>query len=368
VSAESTGPAIDPAELAPHHYGGQAVLEGVMMRGRDRWAVAVRRPTGDIWLECHPVSDAPWRRRWLRLPLVRGCYALIDSLSIGTRALRIAAERSLEGDDADDAGGAAVGASLLLAVVLFVGVFIVLPSAATKGLDTLLGGPFGDGVLFHTLESLVRIAVFLGYLWAISRLPEIRRVFRYHGAEHRTIAAWEHDEVLEPDAVQRYSTVHVRCGTNFLILVMLLALVVYTVGGVLVPPPPDAGAFTAVLYHVALRVVLLPVVAGLAYEGLRLGAARGDRPLVRVLMRPGLWLQRITTAPPTTDQVEVAIRAFEAVAPPAHLAGRVARHLPSAVTLARTGLPVALAHASTRQDGDPWPADDRPADDPPRTR
>ncbi len=176
----------------------------------------------------------------------------------------------------------------------------------------------------------MRILIFLGYLSAISLVADIRRVFQYHGAEHKTIAAWEHGEVLEPTTVDRYSTLHVRCGTNFLIMVMLLALVVYTVVGTIVPAP-DGGVLVAIGYHVALRIVLLPVIAGLAYEGLRLGAARGDNPVVAALMKPGLWLQMITTKPPTTDQIEVAIRAFEAVVPDEHLVGRVAPGLPSRV-------------------------------------
>jgi uncharacterized protein YqhQ len=344
VSAETTGPAMDPVAPAAHHYGGQAVLEGVMMRGLDRWAIAVRRPNGDLWLESHPVPDTPDRRRWLRWPLVRGCYALVESLSIGSRALRIAAHRAVDDDGGpdEDRRGAAVAVSMVVALVLFVGIFILLPSAGTKAVDTLLGGGLGDGVAFHTLESVARIAILLAYLWAISLLPEIRRVFQHHGAEHQTIAAWEHDEVLDPRTVASYSTLHVRCGTNFLVLVMLLALVVYSVGGALVPPPADAGFGVALAYHVILRVVLLPVVAGLAYEGLRLGAAAGDHPVVRLLMAPGLWLQRLTTRQPTPDQIEVALRAFEAVVPVEDRGDRFPRDLPSAVTIAPGGLPIHL--------------------------
>ncbi|MTV26055.1 DUF1385 domain-containing protein [Nitriliruptoraceae bacterium ZYF776] len=361
------GGSVAPPEAAGHYYGGQAVLEGVMMRGADRWAVAVRRPDGELWLECHPVSDLPRRRPWLTRPLVRGCYALVDSLAIGMKALGVAADQAFEDDAADDdeGSGVAMGASMALAAVLFVGVFIFLPSAGTKGVDRLVGGVLGDGVWFHLVESVVRIGIFLGYLWSISLLADIRRVFQYHGAEHKTIAAWEHGEVLDPDGVDRHSTLHVRCGTNFLILVMLLATVVYTLGGVLVPPPADVGFLGGVVYHVLLRVVLLPVVAGLAYEGLRLGAAHGDHLLVRALMKPGLWLQLITTKPPTRDQIEVAIRAFEAVVPAEHRTGRVAPGLPSVVTLADDGLPVELTAATTRRDGDPPPPgrDGVPADE-----
>jgi uncharacterized protein YqhQ len=349
-------PSNDPMEMAPHYYGGQAVIEGVMMRGADRWAVAVRRPAGDIWLECHPTSDLPQRRPWVTKPMLRGCFALADSLTIGMKALGISATQALEEDERDEMGGAAVGASMLLALAIFIGIFIFLPSAGTKGVDALIGDVMGDGVWFHLVESAVRIVIFLAYLWAISLMADIRRVFQYHGAEHKTIAAWEHGEVLEPENVDRYSTLHVRCGTNFLIMVMLLAVVVYTAGGLLVPPQAvfgeDVGWFLAVIYHVLLRVILLPVVAGLAYEGLRLGAAYGDNLLVRGLMKPGLWLQLITTKQPTPDQIEVAIRSFEAVVPAERREGRVPLTLNSPITLASDGLPVTLTEAEVRVDGE----------------
>ncbi|MFP4312419.1 MAG: DUF1385 domain-containing protein [Nitriliruptoraceae bacterium] len=335
----------DVAEMAPHYYGGQAVLEGVMMRGADRWAVAVRRPDGDIWLECHPTSTLPRRKPWLKWPMVRGCYALVDSLSIGMKALGISADQAFEEEDEEELSSTAMGLSMLLALLLFIGVFIFLPSVATKGLDALIGNVMGDGLWFHLVESAVRIVVFLAYLWSISLLGDIRRVFQYHGAEHKTIAAWEHGEVLEPERVDRYSTLHVRCGTNFLILVMLLAVVIYTAGGLLVPPPEGIAWWGAVLYHVILRIVLLPVVAGAAYEGLRLGAAKGDNPLVRAIMKPGLWLQLITTKQPTRDQIEVAIRSFEAVVPAEHREGRVPSSLTSPILLAHDTLPVTLAAA-----------------------
>jgi uncharacterized protein YqhQ len=344
------GAAHDHPQLAPDYYGGQAVVEGVMMRGADTWAVAVRQPDDSIWVETHAVSDLPRRRPWLQTPMVRGVYTLADSLAIGTKALGIAAERAYEPEEGEDEVGApALAVSLAIALVLFIGVFIVLPSAATKALDAVLPGDMGDGAVFHLVESFVRIGVFLGYLAAISLLGDIRRVFEYHGAEHKTIAAWEHDEVLTPEAVDRYSTVHVRCGTNFLIIVMLLALVVYTVAGVLVPAPAG-GLWVKIAYHVGLRVVLLPVVAGLAYEGLRLGATRGDNPVVRALVAPGLWLQRITTKPPSRDQIEVAIRSFEAVVPPGRLGDRIPP-LPSGLAGPAPTVPVVAAGAGDEQPG-----------------
>jgi uncharacterized protein YqhQ len=349
--AARSGP--DPMEMAPHYYGGQAVIEGVMMRGSDRWAVAVRRPSGDIWLECHHTSSAPRDKPWLKWPMIRGCYALVDSLTIGMKALGISATQAYPEDEDDEMSTAAMGASMVIALLLFIGVFIFLPSAGTKGVDALIGGVMGDGVWFHLVESFVRIAIFLGYLWSISLIADIRRVFQYHGAEHKTIAAWEHGEVLEPENVDKYSTLHVRCGTNFLILVMLIALVVYTVGGLLVPPPEGIAWYFAVLYHVVLRIVLLPVVAGLAYEQLRLGAAKADNPFIHAMTLPGLWLQKITTKQPTRDQIEVAIRAFEAVVPAEHRTGRVPTTLDSAVTVAHDSLEVVLESADVRHDPGP---------------
>lgn len=291
----------------PHYYGGQAIIEGVMMRGRRVWACAVRRPGGDIYLERHPVSDVPERHPLLAKPFIRGSWALVDALKIGTRALTISANQSVEEDE--QLSGKEMGSSLFLALALVIGIFIVLPNVGLAFATDWLGG----GTLYHVVEGLVRIALFLAYLAGISFLPDIRRVFAYHGAEHKTIAAWEHGEPLEPERVDGYSTIHVRCGTNFLVMVFLLAILVYSVAGAIVPAP-ESGIVASMTYHVVLRIVLLPVIAGLAYEGLRLGAGRRNM-VVRALMAPGLWLQKITTKPPQRDMIEVAIRAFEAVVP-----------------------------------------------------
>ncbi len=346
-----------------HFYGGQAVIEGVMMRGARVWAVAVRRPDGAIWLERHPVSDFPERRPLFKKPMLRGMYALVDALRIGTRALTISANQSVEEDE--QLTKKQMGGSLIAALLLFIGVFIVVPNLGLAALHNRIGSE----TLYHIIEGLVRVVIFLGYILAISALADIRRVFAYHGGEHRTIAAWEHDERLEPSAVQKYSTLHVRCGTNFLIMVMLIAILVYSVAGAIVPTP-DTNVLGKAVYHIVLRIVLLPVVAGLAYEGLRLGA-RFDNWFVRGLMKPGLWLQLITTKPADDEQAEVAIRAFEAVVPRADLEGRTVA-LPSPVVWGPDeapegvyGLPMSAGasddgladerdeHASTRQDQTP---------------
>lgn len=315
----------DQAGHAPHFYGGQAVMEGVMMRGRRTWAVAVRRPDGSIYMERHQVSDFPQRNPIWTKPMLRGVWGLVDALTIGTRALTISANAAV--DDEEQLSKGEMGGSLAIALVAFIGIFIVLPNLGLAAVEEPLGG--GDSVLFHLVEGVVRLVIFLAYLLAISALSDIRRVFQYHGGEHKTIMAWEHDEPLRADLIQPYSTKHPRCGTNFLLIVMLLAIVVYTTAGIVFPAPEGANFMAFLGYQVALRVVLLPVVAGLAYEVLRLGADQSN-PLLRWLAVPGLWLQRITTKEPDDAQVEVAIRAFEAVVPTGDLAGRTT-DLPSPV-------------------------------------
>jgi uncharacterized protein YqhQ len=305
------------------YYGGQAVIEGVMMRGTDSWAVAVRRPSGEIYVERHATSDLPRRVRVWRLPLLRGVFALVDALRVGTRALTISANESVDDDEQLSTGE--FGGGLLLALIAFVGVFVLLPNLGLAPLRVAVG----DGVVYHLIEGAIRVVIFLAYLTAIAMISDIRRTFAYHGAEHQTIAAWEHGDVLEPAVISGYSTKHVRCGTNFLVMVMLIAIVVYSVAGALLPPPSE-GIVAGIVYHVLLRVALLPLVAGLAYEGLRLGAGR-DNWFVRALMKPGIWLQYITTRTSDPQMVEVAIRAFEAVAPADQLQGRVPSALPSPV-------------------------------------
>lgn len=319
-------------EHTPAFYGGQAVIEGVMMRGARMWAVAVRRPSGEVYLERHPVSDAPQRHPLLQRPMLRGVWALVDALSIGTRALTISANQSV--DDDEQLSKKEMGGSLAVALVFFIVVFIAVPNA---GLAWLLQ-PVDSELVYHVIEGLVRVALFLGYLTAISMMGEIKRVFAYHGGEHKTIAAWEHDEPLEPSRVQPYSTLHVRCGTNFLIILLVVAIFVYTVFGAIVPPPEGVGVLGYAVYHIGLRVLLLPVVAGVAYETLRLGAGEAGW-LTRLAMQPGLLLQKITTRPPDDDMVEVAIRAFQAVVPVDDLEGQVVA-LPSPVVWGADEAPV----------------------------
>jgi uncharacterized protein YqhQ len=279
-----------------HLYGGQAVIEGVMMRGRDHWAVAVRRADSSIHLESHEVKTIGRRFPFLRNPGLRGVLALGQALSIGLRALTISANQSQP--ESERLTRRQMAMSMTVALVIFIAVFMVGPAVlfrfARHGVHS--------SVLRNVVEGLFRVALFVGYLALIGRMKDIRRVFQYHGAEHKTIAAYEHDDRLEPEAIDRYSTLHVRCGTNFLFIVLILTILVLAPFGY-----PGLG------WLILSRVIAVPVIAGLAYEVLRLGA-RFQRSLVmRALMAPGLWLQKITTKPPERDQIEVAVASFKEV-------------------------------------------------------
>jgi uncharacterized protein YqhQ len=279
-----------------HYYGGQAVLEGVMMRGRDDWAVAVRKPDGDIHLEGHGIDSVAKRYRILRKPPLRGVIALGQALAIGVKALTISANQSAQEEEKLTPRQMAV--SMTLALTLFVGLFVVFPAF----LSSLARHRVGSGLLLNVAEGVLRVGLFLGYLALIGRMKEIRRVFEYHGAEHKTIAAYEDRARLEPSSVDRYSTLHVRCGTNFLLIVMILTIFVFAFFGN--PSLP---------WRIGSRLIAIPIIAGLAFEMLRLGARFSGSPVMRALMAPGLWLQKVTTKPPSPDQIEVAIAAFEKV-------------------------------------------------------
>ena len=286
----------DEATKPEHFYGGQAVVEGVMMRGRDVWAVAIRRPAGDIHVESHDIESVAKRYPILRKPFLRGVIALGQALAIGFRALSISARESAPEDEQLTSRQMAI--SFVIAAVIFIGLFIVLP-AATFG---WVGRRIGSSILTNVLEGVFRVALFLGYLLVIGRAKDIRRVFAYHGAEHKTIAAYEHDDPLTPDRIGPYSTLHVRCGTNFLLIVMVTTIFVFALFG-------EPGLW----WRIGSRLLAIPIIAGLAFELLRLGARYPKSAFMRIVMTPGLWLQKITTKPPDDDQIEVAIASFNEV-------------------------------------------------------
>jgi uncharacterized protein YqhQ len=271
--------------------GGQAVLEGVMMRGASTWAIAVRRPDGEIAVD---VRDVPgWSDRYAKVPLLRGVMGLGESLGLGYRALTWSANQQVP--EAEQISERALGWAVIPVALFFSAVFIVIPAFAGKGLSHLFHGSF------PVVEGLVRLALFVGYLLGVGCFKDIRRVFEYHGAEHKTIAAYENDVELTPEVAQQFSTAHVRCGTNFLLTVMVVAVFVYSV----IPRPN-------LWFVIGSRIVLTPVIAGLSYEVIRYAAKNMQRRWVRVLVRPGLLLQRLTTREPDLEQIEVAIASLRA--------------------------------------------------------
>jgi uncharacterized protein YqhQ len=283
--------------LAKFYYGGQAVLEGVMMRGRKTMAVAVRAPNGEIAIHEEPLTAAIYTRKWGQWPFVRGVSMLWDALGLGMRALLWSADVAMsEEEDVKFSGPVAwttVASSLLIAV----GLFFLLPTAAVRWL-----APSAGGLAVSIAEGAIRLALFLLYLWGIGHMPDIRRVFAYHGAEHKTINAYEAGAPLTPSSVARFSTAHTRCGTSFLLSVMVIAILVFA-----------PFHFDNVLLRLASRLLLIPVVAGIAYEFMRFTAGRVDRPWVRALIAPGLALQRLTTREPDESMLACAIAALTPV-------------------------------------------------------
>ncbi|MDX6480653.1 MAG: hypothetical protein QOG85_1163 [Gaiellaceae bacterium] len=282
------------------NVGGQAVLEGVMMRGPGNWAVAVRTPKGDIAQVSQQISS-PMARHWFwRLPVVRGVIALGESLAIGFRALSISAQYASreEGDDGEVETEISRGA-LFFAFAVAIGFAVVLfkltPGFLTEALPV-------HGTWFALVEGVIRIALLVGYLALISLVPDLKRVFQYHAAEHKAINAYEAGEELRPEIVQRYSLIHPRCGTAFLLWVMVIAVFVYAFFG-----------RPAIYWLVLERIAFLPVIAGIAYELIRFAGKHSGNRVLMTLLAPGLWLQRLTTREPTLDQIEVSIRALREV-------------------------------------------------------
>src|SRR5438067_1483525 len=280
--------------------GGQAVLEGVMMRGPSNWAVAVRKPDGEIAQVCKSIASPMAKRKIYRLPVVRGVIALGESLAIGFRALAISAHYAAqeEGEDGEVATELSRG-QLFFAFAVAIGFAVLLFKVGPALITNWIGI---DAGWFVVVEGLIRVTVFIIYLSLISLLPDLRRVFQYHAAEHKAINAYEAGEELEPEVVQRYSLIHPRCGTAFLLWVMVIAVFVFAFFG-----------RPTWYWLIATRVLLLPVIAGIAYELIRFAGKHQDNRVLMTVLAPGLWLQRLTTREPTLDQLEVSIRALREV-------------------------------------------------------
>lgn len=280
----------------PFNYGGQAVIEGVMMRGSRTMAVALRHPKGHIVVETEPLNETLYRGPISRIPFLRGLVMLWDALGLGMKALMMSADVAV-GEEASLSGPASWG-MVFLGVGLAVGLFMLLPTFLVGMLAPYISSEW----LSSLLEGIVRLLVIAGYMWAVSYLPDIRRVFAYHGAEHKTIHAYEAGVELTTKEVRRFSTAHTRCGTAFLLTVAVLTILIFAPFGQ-----------PSLVWRLLSRIVLLPVIAGISYEFIRLTARLADRPWMRVLIAPNLALQRLTTREPDDGMLEVAIAALQAV-------------------------------------------------------
>lgn len=287
-------------ELRLPSYGGQAVMEGVMMRGKEHVAMAVRAPDGQI-LTYEEALPPLYRSKWMSVPFLRGVLGLWDSMNLGMRFLT-KSSNMVNGED-DQIEGKELVLTVLLSLVLGIGLFFLLPALVSGWLD----GPLGLGSLGRTgawlsnlLEGLIRLAILVVYLVVVGRMPEIRRVFSYHGAEHKTINAFEGGAELTPENVSKYTLVHPRCGTSFILTLVLISVLFFSLLG----PLP-------LLWRLLTRLLLLPVVSGLAYEYIRFAARHmDDSAFIRALIKPNLALQKLTTREPSEDMLEVAIKAF----------------------------------------------------------
>lgn len=288
------------AKPIPTHIGGQAVLEGVMLRGKQHWTVSVRRPDGEIVSKTNELPSWSRRWRWQKWPIVRGGVALGEALGLGVKALNFSAQESTE--EELEIGAKEMAFTMVLGFGLALGLFFALPvflSGFAHGFvdASIPKASFGRTFLLNMIEGLIRISIFFAYLVLVSSLKDIRRVFEYHGAEHKTIHALEHGVEMEPEKIDSFSTSHVRCGTSFLLIVMVVSIFVFALLG-----RPES-----ILARIGLRFLVLPIVAGISYEIIKYAGKHAESRLVKIVMAPGLALQRLTTRPPSIDQIEVAL-------------------------------------------------------------
>ncbi len=276
--------------------GGQAVIEGVMMRGADKVAVAVRQPDGQIIVDVNPVSSIKDKYPILKKPLLRGVITLFESLYDGMKALAFSAQVS--GEEEDQLTKSEMVLTIVTSVALAVVLFIIIPTWSMRFLHSLTEDP----LLLNLAEGVLRMVIFLVYIGAISSMKDIQRVFQYHGAEHKTIYAYEAGLPLDVEHIRPFSTLHPRCGTNFLMIVMMISMFVFTFLG-----------WPNLLERIASRIVLMPVIAGVSYEIIRWAGAHADNSVVRFAIMPGLLLQKLTTRQPDDTQIEVAVASLKAV-------------------------------------------------------
>lgn len=297
-------------------YGGQAVIEGVLMRGAHTAVVACRDPKGQIVIHETSLNQKVYRGRIAKTPFLRGIVLLWDALGLGTRALMWSADVALDEDEEDTPSfdGPLGWGTLAVSFSLAIGLFFLIPLFASRGIETGLSGLFGiageasyfRAFIANLLEGVVRLIMVIGYIWAIGRIPDVKRLFGYHGAEHKTINAYEAGAELTPEVVQKYPIEHPRCGTAFLLNVVVVSVLVFAVLG-------NPGGIAGWIFLIVSRVVLIPVIAGIAYEWLRWTAKNMEKPFVAALIKPNLALQHLTTNEPDLGMIETAIVSFKRV-------------------------------------------------------
>lgn len=284
--------------MSEFNYGGQAVIEGVMMRGSKAMAVAVRRPDGGIEVHSEPLTSRIYTSRWGKLPFVRGLALLWDALGLGIRSLLFSADVAIADEEDVEFSGAVAWGTVAIALLLGIGLFFILPLLIVGFLDRWIV----SDLVSNLVEGVIRLAIFLAYIVIVGQMGDVRRVFSYHGAEHKTINAYEDGAELTPESVARFSTLHPRCGTGFLLVVMVISILVFSLLG-----------RPSLIPRIISRIVLIPVIAGISYEVIRFGAKYYGNRLVRTVLFPSLALQRLTTNEPTSDMLEVAIVALKRV-------------------------------------------------------
>lgn len=294
-------PAISKKREDRLRVGGQAVIEGVMMRSPNSMAIAVRRPNGEIVVKRERLDFFSEKKFFSKLPLVRGVINLLSALVLGMKALNFSANQSLE--EEQEVSSWTMGLTFTFALCFGIFLFFLVPLFLTKWLRFTIPMVSTSGILFNLVDGMIRLMIFLAYLWAISFFKEVRRIFEYHGAEHKSIFAFESGEPLVADRVRDFSYLHPRCGTSFLLIVMVVSILVFA----LIPHQLAFG------YKVASRVVFIPLIAGLAYEIIRFADQKRERKSMQYFIKPGLWLQRLTAREPSEDQIEVALRALHEV-------------------------------------------------------
>jgi len=275
------------------YYGGQAVIEGVMIRGRKAAVTVVRRPRGGLAMDIRLLA-AIYTGRMRRTPLIRGIIVLIEAMVLGIKSLLYSANVSLE-EEEEEISGKTVWLMISLALVLAVVLFLIVPLFLTR----LINPYISSSLVFHLIEGLIRLVIFVAYLKLVGLVPDIKRVFTYHGAEHKVVNAYEAGVSMEAEAIRKYSTAHVRCGTSFLFVVLIIAIVVFALVG-----------RPSLWLMVLSRILLIPVIAALGYEFIHFGAKHNKNALVRAVLAPGLWLQKLTTKEPDDSQIEVALSAL----------------------------------------------------------